>query len=85
MGRELLAYDCFATTVKEADDYLSSLGADWSVLTELTASEEDSQISLAKLSQPLCAVLQIALINLLNHWGIRPAAVIGHSSGEIGQ
>ena len=84
MGRELLAYDIFARTVKEADDYLSSMGADWSVLSELMASEEDSQISLAKLSQPLCTILQIALVNLLNHWDIRAATVIGHSSGEIG-
>ena len=84
MGRELMAYDVFARTVQEADDYLSSLGAYWSVLTELMASEGESQISLSKFSQPLCAVLQIALVNLLNHWGIKPATVVGHSSGEIG-
>lgn len=85
MGRELLAYDVFSRTVEEADNYLSSLGADWSVLKELNASEQDSRISMAKLSQPLCAVLQIALVNLLNHWGVKPTTVIGHSSGEIGQ
>ena len=84
MGRELLAYDVFNRTVEEADGYLASLGADWSVMSELTASEADSKISLAKLSQPLCAVLQIALVNLLNHWGVKPTTVIGHSSGEIG-
>lgn len=27
--------------------------------------------------------MQIALVNLLGEWGIKPAAVIGHSSGEI--
>ena len=85
MGRELLAYDVFASTVKEADEYLKSLGADWSVMSELLASEQDSKISLAKLSQPLCAVLQIGLVNLLSHWGVKPATVVGHSSGEIGK
>ena len=85
MGRELLSYDVFSRTVSEADEYLSSLGADWSVLSELTAPEEESRISLAKLSQPLCAVLQIALVDLLKHWGVQPTTVIGHSSGEIGE
>ena len=84
MGQELLAYDVFANTVREADKYLSSLGADWSVMAELTAQDKDSQISLAKFSQPLCCVLQTALVDLLAHWGVKPAAVIGHSSGEIG-
>ncbi|KAF2117464.1 polyketide synthase dehydratase-domain-containing protein [Lophiotrema nucula] len=34
-------------------------------------------------SQPLCTALQIALIELLQNWGVRPTAVVGHSSGEI--
>ncbi|MCJ1403373.1 hypothetical protein MMC11_006596 [Xylographa trunciseda] len=83
MGRELMAYEVFRRTVDEADKHLTALGAEWSVLTELKAREEDSQISLAKFSQPLCVILQIALVNLLAHWGMKPAAVAGHSSGEI--
>ena len=85
MGRELLSYEVFSKTIKKADEYLTALGANWSVITELSASEEVSQISLAKFSQPLCVILQIALVDLLNHWGVLPAAVIGHSSGEIGK
>lgn len=34
-------------------------------------------------SQTLCCALQIALVNLLARWGIVPASVVGHSSGEI--
>ena len=35
------------------------------------------------LSQPLCTALQLALVDLLASWDIRPTAVTGHSSGEI--
>ncbi|KPI35158.1 Lovastatin diketide synthase LovF [Cyphellophora attinorum] len=35
------------------------------------------------ISQPLCIAVQIALVNLLESWGTRPDAVVGHSSGEI--
>jgi acyl transferase domain-containing protein len=40
-------------------------------------------IDKAELSQPLCTAVQVALINLLRKWGLSPAAVVGHSSGEI--
>ena len=85
MGRELLIYEVYAQIVREADEFLKSLGADWSVWDELMASAEDSRINFPKFSQPLCAVLQIALVKLLDHWGVTAAAVIGHSSGEIGK
>ena len=32
----------------------------------------------------MCAALQIALVDLLAAWNITPAAVVGHSSGEVG-
>jgi acyl transferase domain-containing protein/NADPH:quinone reductase-like Zn-dependent oxidoreductase len=32
----------------------------------------------------MCTAIQIALVDLLSSWGIRPSAVTGHSSGEIG-
>lgn len=35
------------------------------------------------LSQPLCTALQLALVELLASWDVRPTAVTGHSSGEI--
>ena len=38
---------------------------------------------MAYLSQPLCSAIQIALVDLLASWNIRPLAVTGHSSGEI--
>lgn len=32
---------------------------------------------------PICVALQIALVELLSTWGIRPSAITSHSSGEI--
>ena len=44
---------------------------------------KESQINLALYSQPLCSAIQIALVDLLASWGIKPQSVVGHSSGEI--
>jgi acyl transferase domain-containing protein len=44
---------------------------------------EHSRIDRAEIAQPLCTALQIALFHLLKRLGIKPAAVVGHSSGEI--
>ena len=34
-------------------------------------------------SQPACTALQMALVDLLFSWNVRPTVVVGHSSGEI--
>ena len=49
------------------------------LLKDVAASRVDS----AYLSQPLCTAIQIALVDLLGSWNIKPASVTGHSSGEI--
>jgi acyl transferase domain-containing protein len=46
-------------------------------------SEGVSTIEKADVSQPLCTAVQVAVVNLLRSWGVSPAAVVGHSSGEI--
>ncbi|KAK1147260.1 Type I Iterative Polyketide synthase (PKS) [Aspergillus melleus] len=83
MGRELQEYDIFKQSIIAADKYLISLGCPWSALEELNRPEDQSCINEPQISQPLCTVLQIALVDLLYHWGLRPKAVVGHSSGEI--
>lgn len=85
MGRELMAYEIYSQTMHEADRILISLGADWSLLEEMAAPQGSSRVNMSQFSQPLCASLQLGLVNLLRHWGISPAAVCGHSSGEIGE
>nr|QTE76000.1 ScyPKS [Scytalidium album] len=84
MGKELLeAYPVFRKTINKIGSYLTSLGAPFDVADELTKDPKISQIGLALYSQPLCSAVQIALVDLLASWGIKPASVTGHSSGEI--
>jgi acyl transferase domain-containing protein len=45
--------------------------------------ESESNVNDAEYSQPLCTILQIALVDLLESFNILPCKVIGHSSGEI--
>jgi acyl transferase domain-containing protein len=42
-----------------------------------------SNIHKAELCQPLCTAIQIALYHVLLRLGVKPKAVVGHSSGEI--
>ncbi|KAJ3578103.1 hypothetical protein NPX13_g2461 [Xylaria arbuscula] len=85
MGRELYQqYPVFTNAIDYADVCLGSLGASWSLLEELCKDEQTSQVGAAHISQPACTAIQLALVDLLRSWGIRPTAVAGHSSGEIG-
>ncbi|KAK6951719.1 hypothetical protein Daesc_006242 [Daldinia eschscholtzii] len=85
MGRELYEqYPVFAHAIDYADACLSSLGAPWSLVEELSKDEKTSAVGAAHISQPSCTAIQLALVDLLQSWGIKPTAVAGHSSGEIG-
>ncbi|KZM21666.1 uncharacterized protein EKO05_0000979 [Ascochyta rabiei] len=85
MGRELYdLYPVYASSLKSADKHLTLIGAEFSLLEELGKDESSTQVNAAYLSQPACTAVQLALVDLLRSWGIRPAAVVGHSSGEIG-
>ncbi|KAF3760395.1 hypothetical protein M406DRAFT_109461 [Cryphonectria parasitica EP155] len=85
MGRELMgAYPVFASTMHTADRCLQSLGADFSLVEELSRDKTSSRVGEAHISQPACVAIQLALTDLLSSWGVSPSAVTGHSSGEIG-
>ncbi|KAF4511963.1 hypothetical protein G6O67_001157 [Ophiocordyceps sinensis] len=86
MGRLLVHCSLFRQSIDKCEAALASLpeAPFWSLRQELVAEEGVSRLSEASISQPLCTAIQIALVDLLEAAGIRFAAVIGHSSGEIG-
>ncbi|KAK2052272.1 ketoacyl-synt-domain-containing protein, partial [Colletotrichum caudatum] len=84
MGKELMdIYPVYAATMRRCRDYLWAIGASWDLIEEIEREAKTSSIARGKFSQPLCSALQISLLELLVSWGIQPAAVTGHSSGEI--
>ncbi|XP_062984141.1 uncharacterized protein LOC134399949 isoform X2 [Elgaria multicarinata webbii] len=47
-------------------------------------SEHDHEdLSRPDIAQPLLFTLQVALFSLLQYWGIKPIATVGHSVGEV--
>jgi acyl transferase domain-containing protein/NADPH:quinone reductase-like Zn-dependent oxidoreductase len=83
MGRELIQAPIFRAALERADKHLASLKCAWVPSEELKQSRESSRIDNPAFSQPLCTIIQIAMVDLLSSWGIEPVATLGHSSGEI--
>lgn len=83
MGRELISYYAlYKKSLVDAGLYLASLGCAWHPIEELMRSETDTNVN-KTLYSSLCTILQVALIELLRSFDVEPAAVVGHSSGEI--
>ncbi|MFC8246582.1 SDR family NAD(P)-dependent oxidoreductase [Streptomyces chartreusis] len=80
MGQRLLGDDpLFAAAVRELDPvYTAQTGASLSDM--LTRSESRTGVHR---TQPLLFGMQVALAGALRAHGLRPAAVIGHSMGEV--
>ena len=83
MGRELLATEPVFRSAMEACDTAIRRVSGWSVIEELARPEEHSRVGETSIAQPALFALQTALVALWSSWGIRPAAVTGHSVGEI--
>ena len=86
MGTVLVdKFPVFKTVLLECEKALASLpdGPAWSILDELSKAADVSRVQEAEFSQPLCTALQLGFVALWKFWGLRPNAVVGHSSGEI--
>ncbi|KAE8154183.1 polyketide synthase [Aspergillus avenaceus] len=86
MAKELvLKSDNFRQNISYLDRVLQQLkpAPRWSIENELLECRDSSQMMDPRFAQPLCTAIQIALVSLLRDWGVMPASVVGHSSGEI--
>ncbi|KAI8934469.1 hypothetical protein NX059_009197 [Plenodomus lindquistii] len=82
MARELFDNPVFRRSINDSNSHLKALGCSWDAIEELTTTRNPN-IDRPEYSQPLCTVVQIALVEVLRFWKILPTATIGHSSGEI--
>lgn len=82
MGRKLLTIPAARRKAEQCDEIFKKL-AGWSILEELSRDESSSRISDTTVAQPANFLLQVALIETLIGYGIQPAAVVGHSVGEV--
>jgi len=84
MGIELNVYPVFQESMRLSDEYLrSALKCPWSAMEEIQSEWKDSKINRRAYCQPICTILQLALVDLLASWNVVPSIVVGHSSGEI--
>ncbi|KAL8771520.1 MAG: hypothetical protein Q9194_004856, partial [Teloschistes cf. exilis] len=86
MGSELMTYyPSFLRSIRVLDRALEDLpdSPEWSIEDVLLEDAQKSRVSEAEFSQPLCTAIQVAIVQLLNQWGIQPVVTVGHSSGEI--
>ena len=88
MAKELIEQDAtFVNSIRELDGIIQALPGhhrpSWTLEQTILDGPDTSRINEVTRSQPICTAVQIALVNLLRTYGIKPSAVIGHSSGEI--
>ena len=86
MGIELI--DSFPVVRRTFETLQSAMDTimeppDWTLLSALMAPPDRSlMMTDVTVTVTLCTAIQIAIVDLLDSWGIRPRAVVGHSSGE---
>ena len=86
MGKSLVEnFPQASLLLKHLDDVLQSIPnpPSWSLLKELVEPRSPELLRSPEFSQPLVTALQLAIMAVLEDWGVTPEAVVGHSSGEL--
>ena len=86
MARELLASEPVFTSTIDACDAALPPATTWTLRGQLDAEPGDGTYRLDEISviQPTLLAVEIALAATWRAWGVEPAAVVGHSMGEVG-
>ena len=83
LGKKLyLQEPVFKQMLEGCDQALAKLSG-WSLLEVMFNQNDDELIHSTEYAQPAIFASQVALAELLKSWGIKPAAVVGHSAGEV--
>jgi len=82
MGRRLLDDPVFAQTVAEIDDVFQAL-AGYSLVDELLGKNGENRYAYTEIAQPALFAVQVGITRMLARHGVTPAAVMGHSVGEV--
>lgn len=82
MGRELAQEPAFRDSLEQWDRAIQRY-AGWSMLKELASDAAQARLDEIDVIQPILVAVEVALAALWRSWGITPAAVVGHSLGEV--
>ncbi|GAA0223784.1 type I polyketide synthase [Cryptosporangium japonicum] len=83
MGRRLLDESpVFATRIAECERALAP-HLDWSLTAVLRGAVDAPPLTRVDVVQPTLFAVMVGLADVWREYGVRPAAVIGHSQGEI--
>ncbi|MGC9501342.1 SDR family NAD(P)-dependent oxidoreductase [Streptomyces sp. WG7] len=83
MGRELYESEpVFASVFDDCDRILTPYLGD-SLLNLVFYGDDPQAVNQTRITQPALVALELALAALWESWGVRAAAVMGHSVGEV--